>query len=43
MTLSLTLPPEVETKIRERAALSGQSPDVYAARACRSGLQSHGG
>jgi hypothetical protein len=32
MTLSLTLPPEVEAKLLQRAAESRQSPDDYASR-----------
>lgn len=32
VTLSLTLPPEVENKLRERAAQSGQAVDEYALR-----------
>ena len=30
MTLTLTFPPEVEAKLRNRAAANGQPPDVYA-------------
>ncbi len=32
MTLSLTLPPDVEAKLRQRAADLQQSPDDYAAQ-----------
>jgi hypothetical protein len=32
MTLSLTLPPDVEAKLRQRAAELQQSPDEYASR-----------
>lgn len=32
MTLSLTVPPEVEAKLRERAAASGEPVDVYASK-----------
>jgi hypothetical protein len=32
MTLSLTLPPDVEAKLRERAAELQQSPDEYTSR-----------
>ena len=32
MTLTLNIPPEVESKIRERAAASGQALDQYAAQ-----------
>jgi plasmid stability protein len=31
MTLCLNVPPHIEAKLRERAAASGQSLDVYAA------------
>ena len=32
ITLSVSISPEAEAKLRERAAASGQPPDVYAAR-----------
>lgn len=32
MTLSLSLPPDVEAKLRERAARDGQSVDAYATK-----------
>jgi plasmid stability protein len=32
MTLTLTLPPDVEAKLRQRAAELQQSPDEYASR-----------
>jgi hypothetical protein len=32
MTLSLTLPPELESWLRQRAAASGQAVDAYASR-----------
>lgn len=32
MTLSLNIPPEVEAKLRERAAASGEPVDVYASK-----------
>ena len=32
MTLSLTVPPQVEAKLRERAAANGEPLDVYASR-----------
>jgi len=32
MTLSVTLPPEIEAKLRERAAKNGQPLEVYASK-----------
>ena len=32
MTLSLNIPPEVEAKLRQQAAVSGEPLDVYAAK-----------
>lgn len=32
MTLSITLPPDVEAKLQERARKEGQSPDLYASK-----------
>jgi plasmid stability protein len=32
MTLSLTVPPDVEARLRERAAASGQPLDAYASK-----------
>jgi hypothetical protein len=32
MTLSLTVPPDIEAKLRERAAADGQPVDVYASK-----------
>ena len=32
MTISISISPEAEAKLRERAAANGQPPDVYAAK-----------
>jgi hypothetical protein len=32
MTLSLNIPPDIEAKLRQRAAVSGEPLDVYAAK-----------
>lgn len=40
MTLSLNLPPDLESKLRERAAHSGQPVDVVAARLLSNAISS---
>ena len=42
MTISISISPEAEAKLRERAAANGQSPDVYASRVVEAAVSAPG-